>query len=124
MTNFDLIQIMPRDELVDFLVTFVKRCNAADSKLCVGVRVIPEKVSMWLAQDVRGEPEGWESESIEILNLKPRIYEALFTAGVRTLGDIIRLRAYDMRKIPHIGESGLEEIITSVKVHTNLKIPD
>lgn len=124
MTNYDLIRIMPCDELAEFLTKFWKRCESEDNDFCVGRKVIPKKVLAWLMQDVKGNPEEWELESIEILNLKPRIYEALYEAGVRTLGELIRLRAYDIRKIPHIGESGLGEIIISVNGYTGMKIPD
>ena len=124
MTLMDLVQIMPRDEFVSFLAKFGRMCIANDENVCNVERVSGTKITEWLMKDIHGEPEEWESESIKKLELKPRTYEALYTAGIRTLGDIIKLRAYDLKKIPHIGESGISDIIASVEQYTGCKIPD
>lgn len=117
MTNYDLIQLMPKGKLAELFLDFALKCQAEDAKFFEFGIVRYDKIVEWLSEDIKGKPEDWEKEPISVLDLKPKIYEALYVSDIRTIGDLIKLRAYDIRKIPHIGDSGMNDILESVKQH-------
>lgn len=112
MTNYDMIQIMPRKNYARFLVTFAKNYKGQSES----------EISEWLTRKVHGEDDEWEDKPISELDLKPQVYEALYASGVRTLGNLVRYRAYDLLRIPHIGEKGLQQIMEEFERITGKKI--
>lgn len=122
MTNYDLIQLMPKDKLVEFFLDFALKCQQEDEKFFdLGV-VRFEKIEKWLSSDIRGEPEEWEKEHISVLNITPYVYEALYVAGIRTLGDLTKYRAYDLKRIPHIGDKGVNQILEQFEAITGIRL--
>ena len=121
MTNYDLIQLMPKDKLTEFLLDFALKCQDEDEKFFnLGV-VSFEKIDKWLSSDIKGEPEDWEKEHLSVLNISPYLYEALYVAGIRSLGDLIKYRAYDLKRIPHIGDKGVNQIIEQFEIYTGVR---
>ena len=107
MTNYDLIQMMPKNKLAELLLDFALKCQSEDDKFFdLGV-VRYDKIEKWLSADIKGEPADWEHKFISALDINPSVYEALYVAGIRTLGDLVKYRAYDLKRIPHIGDRGV-----------------
>ena len=122
MTNYDFLQILPKNKMAEYLVSFALLCQSEDDKFFdVGI-VSQEKIEKWLEADIKGDPPPWEKEYISTLDITPAVYESLFTRGIRTLGDLARLRAYDLKDIPKIGEKGVEQIVTSFMKVTGARI--
>lgn len=122
MTNYDLIQLMPKGRMAELFLDFALKCQAeSETFFDLGV-VRYDKIEKWLSEDIKGAPEEWEEEYISCLDIMPSIYEALYAAGIRTLGDLIKYRAYDLKRIPHIGEKGLEQIIKQFEAVTGARL--
>ena len=122
MTNYDMIQLMPLGHLVEFLLDYGLKVQRSDKLFCDGDFISYAKITKWLTKDIKGDPAEWETEPISVLEIKPKIYEVLYTAGIHSLGDLIKLRAYDLLKIPHIGESGLIDVVQSLEKYTGWKL--
>ena len=110
MTNFNMIQLMDKSKLADFLMEFRHMCEEQDERVTIKGIICKEKIEHWLSVDDSECEEEWERKPIAELELKPKIYEALYAAGIITIGTLCRMRAYDLMKIPHIGESGVKDI--------------
>ena len=122
MTNYDLIQMMPKSKLAELLLDFALKCQSEDDKFFdLGV-VRYDKIEKWLSADIKGEPADWEHKFISALDINPSVYEALYVAGIRTLGDLVKYRAYDLKRIPHIGDRGVEQILTQFEMFTGVRI--
>lgn len=122
MTNFNRIQLMTKDTFADFLMEFRRMCERQDDRVCIKGIICKEKIEYWLSQEDVEEPKEWEQKPIAELGLKPKIYESLFTAGIVTIGDLVRMRVYDLAKIPHIGETGIQEIKEIIEDRYGFKI--
>lgn len=101
MTNFDLIRVMPIKKLAEFLCVFAKSYQTDEI-------IDQSKVERWLLKEVTHEE--WEDRPIAQLNLTPQVYEALYRAGIKTLGQLSRYREYDLLRMRNIGESGVQQI--------------
>ena len=122
MTNYDLIQMMPKSKLAELLLDFALKCQAEDEKFFdLGVARY-EKIEKWLSSDIKGEPQDWEKKYISELDVSPAIYEALYVAGIRTMGDLVKYRAYDLKRIPHIGEKGVYQIMEQFESLTGVRM--
>ena len=122
MTNYDLIQMMPKSKLVELLLDFALKCQAEDEKFFdLGVARY-EKIEKWLSTDIKGEPQDWEKKFISEMDIPPAIYEALYVAGIRTFGDLAKYRAYDLKRIPHVGEKGVYQIIEQFETLTGVRM--
>lgn len=122
MTNYDLIQLMPRDKMTELFLDFALKCQMEDEKFFdLGV-VRYDKIEKWLSEDISGEPKDWEKKFISVLDIPTSVYESLYVAGIRTLGDLFRYRAYDLKRIPHIGEKGLSKILEQFERVTGIQI--
>ena len=121
MTNYDLIQLMPKNKLTEMLLDFALKCQAEDEKFFdLGIARY-EKIEKWLSTDIKGEPNEWEKEHLSVLNITPYVYEALYVAGIKTLGDLMKYRAYDLKRIPHIGDKGVNQIIEQFEIYTGVR---
>ena len=122
MTNYDLIQMMPRAKLAEMLLEFALKCQSEDDKFFdLGIARY-EKIEKWLSSEINGVHEKWEEEYLSSLDIPPYIYEALYAAGVRTLGDLSKYRAFDLKNIPHIGERGVVQILEQFETVTGARL--
>lgn len=60
--------------------------------------------------------------SIEDLDLSVRLYNALFSGRVRTIGDIKNLTLADFKKIRNVGKKSIEEL-SELMIQYNIKWP-
>lgn len=122
LTIYNMIQIMSKDKLADFLMEFRRMCERQDDKVSIKGIICKERIETWLSEENKKQPEEWEGFSIDILELKPKTYEALYAAGIRTMYELSHMRAYDLIKIPHIGESGVNDISERLEKVTGWKL--
>lgn len=122
MTNYDLIQLMPKPKLAELFLDFALKCQQEDEKFFDLGFVSMTKIEKWLADDIKGEPADWEKKYISVLDIPTSVYESLYVAGIRTLGDLARYRAYDLKRIPHIGEKGLSKILEQFEKTTGVRL--
>ena len=122
MTNYDLIQLMPKFKLTELFLDFALKCQSEDEKFFdLGV-VRYDKIEKWLSEEIKVEPKDWEKKYISVLDIPTSVYESLYAAGIRTLGDLFRYRAYDLKRIPHIGEKGLAKILEQFEKATGVQL--
>lgn len=122
MTNYDLIQMMPKSKLAETFLEFALKCQVEDDKYFdLGIARY-DKIEKWLSEDINVIYERWAEEYISSLNLSPSIYEALYATGIRTLGDLAKYRAFDLKRIPHIGEKGVTQILEQFEMVTGAKL--
>lgn len=112
MTNIDSIRAMPPKEFSKFLYSvYLSCCICCGHKgSCSPTDKCREEIEKWLTQEK--EPVRTELDDIPIdaLQLRPSIYDSLYKAGMRTVGDVRRYTAYDLSKIPHLGDKAVQEI--------------
>lgn len=122
MTNYDLIQMMPKDKLTEMLLDFALKCQEEDEKFFdVGIARY-DKIEKWLSSNVKGDPADWEKDFISVLDIQPSVYQALYMQGIRTLGDLAKYRAYDLKRIPHIGDKGVEQILEQFEFASGVRL--
>ena len=122
MTNYDLIQLMPKEKLVELFLDFALKCQEEDDKFFDLGFASLTKIENWLSEDIKGEPSEWETKYLSELDIPTSIYESLYVAGIRTLGDLFKYRAYDLKRIPHIGEKGLARLLEQFETITGVKL--
>ena len=122
MTNYDLIQLMPKDKMTDLFLDFALKCQDEDDKFFDLGFASYDKIDKWLSEEIKVEPKDWEKKYISILDIPTSVYESLYVAGIRTLGDLFRYRAYDLKRIPHIGEKGLTRILDEFEKATGVQL--
>ncbi len=122
MTNYDLMQMMPKDKLTEMLLDFALKCQEEDEKFFdVGIARY-DKIEKWLSSNVKGDPADWEKDFISVLDIQPSVYQALYMQGIRTLGDLAKYRAYDLKRIPHIGDKGVEQILEQFEFASGVRL--
>ena len=122
MTNYDLMQMMPKDKLTKMLLDFALKCQEEDEKFFdVGIARY-DKIEKWLSSNVKGDPADWEKDFISVLDIQPSVYQALYMQGIRTLGDLAKYRAYDLKRIPHIGDKGVEQILEQFEFASGVRL--
>lgn len=122
MTNYDLMQMMPKDKLTEMLLDFALKCQEEDEKFFdVGIARY-DKIEKWLSSNVKGDPADWEKDFISVLDVQPSVYQALYMQGIRTLGDLAKYRAYDLKRIPHIGDKGVEQILEQFEFASGVRL--
>lgn len=122
MTNYDLIQMMPKDKLTEMLLDFALKCQEEDEKFFdVGIARY-DKIEKWLSSNVKGDPADWEKDFISVLDIQPSVYQALYMQGIHTLGDLAKYRAYDLKRIPHIGDKGVEQILEQFEFASGVRL--
>lgn len=122
MTNYDLIQLMPKSKLAHFMIEFLTAYRNGDKAIFPDRIASEEIIEAWLSKSVREETEEWEKLPIAKLDLTPSVYEALYVAGIVYFGDLMKYRAYDLMRIPHIGESGLKQILERFETETGARL--
>jgi len=55
-----------------------------------------------------------ESPGIEILNLSPRSFNALYSANIETMGELLELAEEELLKIRRLGPTSRREIKTKL----------
>lgn len=123
MTIYNMVQLLSKENLADFLMEFRRMCERQDERVCIKGIICKERIERWLSEEKNDNAEEWEDKSIAELELKPKIYETLYAAGIKTIGELCRMRAYDLAKIPHIGEIGVKDISETVESAVGWKIP-
>lgn len=122
MTTYDLIQLMPKRKLSEFLIDFLTAYKNGDKNIFPDRTASAESIERWLSQTIHEDTPGWETIPIAHLDLTPSIYEALYVAGIRCYGDLLKYRAFDLIRIPHIGESGLKQILENFEKETGARL--
>ena len=122
MTIYDLVQLMPRRKLASFLIDFLTAYKEGDEKIFPNKIASEETIEEWLSQNIHEEVSGWETTPIAKLDLTPSVYEALYVAGITYYGDLLKYRAFDLIRIPHIGESGLKQIMERFEAATGARL--
>lgn len=69
----------------------------------------PQPGEYWEA-DSFSEPEGWQGEDIENLNISIRVVNVIKNDGIRTLGGLCSLTEERFLKIPLAGRKALREV--------------
>ena len=122
MTNFDLIQLMPKRKLSEFLIEFLIAYKNGDKDIFPSGTASAEVIETWLSRTIYEDSTGWEMTPIAKLDLTPSVYEALYVAGIMYYGDLLKYRAFDLIRIPHIGESGLKQILERFESATGARL--
>lgn len=76
----------------------------------------------WLLTEKEIIPEFWDEVQIEELGLSANIFKLLYEAGIVSIGQLSRYTAYDLSKIPHLGEKSIQEIETKLSGTTGLHL--
>ena len=112
MTNIDYIRSLPPRELSKFLYSVYLSCCICCSHQgsCSPTDRCREEIMQWLTQEKDVEKKKWDDMPIDQMGLTPSVFNGLYKAGIHTVGELTRYTAYDLSKIPHLGEKAVKEI--------------
>ena len=126
MTNYDSILQLSIPEMSKFLYSVYLSCCICCNKKgkCTPTDSCRERIEEWLTSPTETKNTNLEECSVEELGLNPKIFECLHQAGIVTIGELTNYTAYDLSKIPHLGEKSIAEIVSKLKETTekDLKI--
>jgi len=115
VTNFERIRLMSSRELKDWY------CEGRDCGECPFGTQIVCGFYAWLYasadEDGSKEHPPWYEEPLETLNLGVRAYRALYESGIRTLGQLSELRAFDLQGIFAVGSNYAQEIAERMEAY-------
>ena len=126
MTNIDSIKRFDEKEMSKFLYSVYLSCCICCNRRgrCTPSDNCREKIQEWLSTEIDHPEDHVKEIPLEELDLTPRVYESLHQARIHTVGELEHYTAYDLAKIPHLGEKSISEIVQKIKSNTgtDLKI--
>lgn len=124
MTNYDHICNLSPNEMSKLLYSVYLSCCICCNKrgTCSPTDRCREHIEDWLKSEKDHPKTDLHNVPVDDLNLTPRVFECLHQAGITSIGELVNYTAYDLSRIPHLGNKSVVEIICKVKETTGIDL--